>query len=75
MKRNRMLKQVTLLKDRAFVAVVSNVPMPWLAPLRTIILLSLIAGIVLDASGLFFPAGHTHVVQNRLAGVLERDST
>jgi hypothetical protein len=28
--------------------------MPWLAPLGTIILSWLIAGIVLDASGLFF---------------------
>jgi hypothetical protein len=55
MKRNRTLKQVPLLKDHAFVVVVSNVvPMPWLAPLGTIILSSLIAGIVLDASGLFF---------------------
>jgi hypothetical protein len=54
MKRNRMPKQVPLLKVHAFVAVVSNVPMPWLAPLGTIILLWLIAGIVLDASGLFF---------------------
>jgi hypothetical protein len=50
-----MLKQVPLLKDHAFVAVVSNVPMPWLAPVGTTILSWLIAGIVLDAaSGLFF---------------------
>jgi hypothetical protein len=54
MKPNRILKQVPLLKDYAFVVVVSNVPMPWLAPLGTIILSWLIAGIVLDASGLFF---------------------
>jgi hypothetical protein len=31
-----MLKWVPLLKDCAFVVVVSNVPMPWLAPLGTI---------------------------------------
>jgi hypothetical protein len=42
-----------LLKDHAFAVVVSNVPMPWLAPLGTIILSLLMAGIVLDASGLF----------------------
>jgi hypothetical protein len=54
MKRNRTLKQAPLLKDRAFVAAASNVPVPWLASLGPIILLWLIAGIVLDASGLFF---------------------
>ena len=54
MKGYRIIKQVPLLKDYAFVGVVSNVPMPWLAPLGTIILSWLIAGIVLDASGLFF---------------------
>jgi hypothetical protein len=40
--------------ERAFAAVVANVPMPWLAPLGTIIPSWLMAGIVLDASGLFF---------------------
>jgi hypothetical protein len=50
----KQLKNVPLLKDHAFVAVVSNVPVPWLAPLGTIILWWLIVGIVLDASGLFF---------------------
>jgi hypothetical protein len=54
MKRNRTLKQAPSLKDCAFVVVVSNVPMPWLAPLGTIILSWLTAVIVLDASGLFF---------------------
>jgi hypothetical protein len=33
MKRIRILKYALLLKDYAFVEVVSNVPMPWLAPL------------------------------------------
>jgi hypothetical protein len=54
MKRNRTLNQVPLLKDVAFVAVVSNLPMLCLAPLGTINPSWLIAGIVLDASGLFF---------------------
>jgi hypothetical protein len=58
MKRNRMLKQVLSLKDQRSCLcgslVVSNVPVPWLAPLGTIILSWLIAEIVLDASGLFF---------------------
>jgi hypothetical protein len=54
MKRNQTPKQVPLLKDHAFVAVVSNVLMPWSAPLGTIILSWLMAGIILDASGLFF---------------------
>jgi hypothetical protein len=67
-----MLKQVPLLKDYAFVAVVSNVPMLWLAPLGTIILSWLIAGIVLDASGLFFT---TYSTFNRSVGALGRDST
>jgi hypothetical protein len=54
MKGNQTLKQAPLLKDRAFVVVVSNIPVPWLAPLGTIILSWLIAGIILDATGLFF---------------------
>jgi hypothetical protein len=54
MKLNRILQYVLLLKDCAFWGVVSNVPMPWLAPVGTIILSWLIAAIVLDASGLFF---------------------
>jgi hypothetical protein len=55
MKRNRTPEQVPSLKDHAFVfVVVSNISVPWLAPLGTIILSWLIAGIVLDASGLFF---------------------
>jgi hypothetical protein len=54
MKRSQVPKQAPLLEDRAFVAVVSNVPVPQLAPLGTIIPSWLIAGIVVDASGLFF---------------------
>ena len=54
MKLNRILQYVLLLKDCAFWGVGSNVPMPWLAPVGTIILSWLIAGIVLDSSGLFF---------------------
>ena len=54
MKLNRILQYVLLLIDCAFWGVVSNVPVPWLAPVGTIILSWLKAGIVLDASGLFF---------------------
>jgi hypothetical protein len=55
MKSNQTLKQVPLLKDYSFVAVVSNLPMPCLAPLGTSILFWLTgAGIFFDASGFFF---------------------
>jgi hypothetical protein len=54
MKHNQTLKQAPLLKDHAFVAVVSNVAVPWLAPLGTKDPSWQIAVIVLDASGLFF---------------------
>jgi hypothetical protein len=67
MKRNQTLKQAPLLKDHAFMAVVSNVPMPWLAPW-------LIAGVVLDAFGLCFHCWFYVSCADRLAGVPGRDS-
>jgi hypothetical protein len=73
MKRNQTLKQAPLLKDHAFMAVVSNVPMPWLAPLGRI-LLWLIAGVLLDAFGLCFHCWFYVSCADRLAGVHGRDS-
>jgi hypothetical protein len=70
-----MLKQVPLLKDHAFVAVVSNVPMPWLAPLGRIIPSWLMAGIVLDASGLFFQHWFYASGVEQIGSALGRDST
>ena len=75
MRPNRILQYVLLVQDCAFWGVISNVPMPWLAPLGTIILSWLTAGVVLDASGLFFRFWFYISYVEQVRGLASKDST